>query len=168
MHISVLGPPWFSVRHLYPPAFTLVTSRHGPLAKYVKKYGLRMRQECPGTFSPPLRVSNPDMHHGTCVTHVPWCMSGPLTSGFPWSQWRGKRSRHSRRMRKQNFAYLVRGSWHQHCCGWFWYYRWFERSFFTRSVRPSFSLSWICVCYIQIFYALALYLSSTSHSLTPD
>ena len=26
-------------------------------------------------------VSNPDMHHGTCVTHVPWCMSGSLTRG---------------------------------------------------------------------------------------
>ena len=24
-------------------------------------------------------VSNPGMHHGTCVTHVPWCMSGSLT-----------------------------------------------------------------------------------------
>ena len=24
-------------------------------------------------------VSDPGMHHGTCVTHVPWCMSGPLT-----------------------------------------------------------------------------------------
>ena len=35
----------------------------------------------PGTFSPnqPQRkplVSDPGMHHGTCVTHVPWCMSG--------------------------------------------------------------------------------------------
>ena len=26
-------------------------------------------------------VSNPGMHHGTCVTHVPWCMSGSLTCG---------------------------------------------------------------------------------------
>ena len=26
-------------------------------------------------------VSDPGMHHGTCVTHVPWCMSGSLTSG---------------------------------------------------------------------------------------
>ena len=26
-------------------------------------------------------VSVPAMHHGTCVTHVPWCMSGPLTRG---------------------------------------------------------------------------------------
>ena len=23
-------------------------------------------------------VSDPGMHHGTCVTHVPWCMSGSL------------------------------------------------------------------------------------------
>ena len=26
-------------------------------------------------------VSDLDMHHGTCVTHVPWCMSGSLTCG---------------------------------------------------------------------------------------
>ena len=26
-------------------------------------------------------VSDPAMHHGTCVTHVPWCMSGSLTCG---------------------------------------------------------------------------------------
>ena len=24
-------------------------------------------------------VSDTDMHHGTCVTHVPWCLSGSLT-----------------------------------------------------------------------------------------
>ena len=24
-----------------------------------------------GTFSPPLRVSDPDMHHSRCVAHVP-------------------------------------------------------------------------------------------------
>ena len=23
-------------------------------------------------------ISDPGMHHGTCVTHVPWCMPGPL------------------------------------------------------------------------------------------
>ena len=49
----------------------------------------------PGTFSPPPRVSDPDMHHGTCMTCVPWW----LTIGFLWSRPRGKRSRHSRRMR---------------------------------------------------------------------
>ena len=26
-------------------------------------------------------VSDPGMHHGTCVTHVPWCMSGSLAPG---------------------------------------------------------------------------------------
>ena len=36
----------------------------------------------PGTFPPPWRVSDPDMHHGTCVTHMPWCMPGSLTSGL--------------------------------------------------------------------------------------
>ena len=44
----------------------------------------------PGTFSPSPRVSDPDMHHGTCVTHVPWCMPGSLTSSFLWSRWREK------------------------------------------------------------------------------
>ena len=44
----------------------------------------------PGPFSPPPRVSDPDMHHGTCVTHVPWCMPGSLTKGFLWSRRRGK------------------------------------------------------------------------------
>ena len=57
----------------------------------------------PGTFSPPPWVSDPDMLHGTCVTHVLWCMPGTLTSGFLWSRWRGKRSRHSRRMRNPQF-----------------------------------------------------------------
>ena len=55
----------------------------------------------PGTFSPTLPVRDPDKHHGTCVTHVPW--SGSLTSGFLWSRWRGKRPRYSRRMCNPNF-----------------------------------------------------------------
>ena len=75
---------------------------NGPLAGYVK---LRVAHApgMPGTFSPPPRFSDPDMHHGTCVTHVPWCMPGSLTDVFLWSQWRGKRSRRSRRMRKRQF-----------------------------------------------------------------
>ena len=32
-------------------------------------------------FQRKLLVSYPGMHHGTCVTHVPWCMSGSLTCG---------------------------------------------------------------------------------------
>ena len=51
----------------------------------------------PGTFSPPLRVRDPGMHRGTR------CMPGSLTSGFLWSQWRGKHSRHSRCMRNPQF-----------------------------------------------------------------
>ena len=38
-------------------------------------------------FSPPRRVSDPDMHHGSCVTHVPWSMPESLTCGFLWSWW---------------------------------------------------------------------------------
>ena len=47
--------------------------------------GLRMRRECRERFPrhrlqrEPL-VSDPGMHHGTCVTDVPWCMSGSLTT----------------------------------------------------------------------------------------
>ena len=49
-------------------------------------------------------VSDPGMHHGTCVTHVPWCMSGSLTRGggenvpgIPGA------------CSTRNFTYLVRG-----------------------------------------------------------
>ena len=44
----------------------------------------------PVTFSPSPQVSDSDMHHGTCVTHVPWGMPGSLTSGFLWNRRRGK------------------------------------------------------------------------------
>ena len=63
-----------------------------------------------GNVFPP-RVSDPDLHHGTCVTHVPWCIPGSLTSGFLWRRWWGKRPRLSRRMRNPQFSYLVRGPW---------------------------------------------------------
>ena len=32
-------------------------------------------------FKRKVLVSDPGMHHGTCVTHVPWCLSGSLTCG---------------------------------------------------------------------------------------
>ena len=62
---------------------------HRPLARCEKIAGAHA-PGMPGTFSPPSGTSDPDMHHGTCVTHVPWCMPGSLTSVFLWSQWRGK------------------------------------------------------------------------------
>ena len=91
---------------LFIELVTVHTTWHGPLARYVK---LRVAHApgMPGTFSAPLRVSDPDMHHRTCVKHVPWCMSGSLSSGFLWSRWRGKRSRHSRRMHNTKFYHAT-------------------------------------------------------------
>ena len=49
-----------------------------------------MRQECRERFprhrlqrEPP--ISDPCMHHGACVTHVPWCMSGSLSDFYQWT-----------------------------------------------------------------------------------
>ena len=78
------------------------TPSHGPLARY-NKLRVAHAPVIPGTFSPPLRVSDPDMHHGTCVMHVPQCMPGSLTSGFLCGRWRGKRSRHSLCMHNSQF-----------------------------------------------------------------
>ena len=71
---------------------------YGPLTRCLK---LRVvhAPEMPGAFPSPTRVSDPDMHHGICITHVPWCMPGLLTSGLLWSRWQGNRFWHSRRMR---------------------------------------------------------------------
>ena len=41
-------------------------------------------------FPPPARVSDPDMHHGRCVTHVPWCMQGSPYLRFPLKSVMGK------------------------------------------------------------------------------
>ena len=54
---------------------------HMGLLPDTQNFVLRMRRECRERFPrhrlqrKPL-VSDPDLHHGTCVTHVPWCMSG--------------------------------------------------------------------------------------------
>ena len=92
-----------SIRYVVCHTFSVIgCHHHGPLARYVK---LRVANApgMPGTFSPPPRVSDTDMHYGTCVTHVPWCMTRSLTSVFLWSQCQGKRSRHSWRMHKPQF-----------------------------------------------------------------
>ena len=57
----------------------------------------------PGTFSLLARVSDPEMHHGTCVTHVPWCMPGSLITVSFEVGGGEKRSRYSRRMRSPQF-----------------------------------------------------------------
>ena len=58
-----------------------LTFRQGPLIRYAELEVAPVPGML-GTFSPPPWVSEPDMHHGTCVTHVPRCMPVSLTSGF--------------------------------------------------------------------------------------
>ena len=99
---ELLHPLWI---HIHVCTITYM-ARYGPLVRCVK-LRIAHEPEMPGTFSPPPRVSNPDMHHGTCVTHVPWCMPGSLTSGFLWSLWPRKRFRHSRCM--HNLQFYVSG-----------------------------------------------------------
>ena len=71
---------------------------------------LLMRRECRERFPhhrhqwKPL-IRDPGMHHGTCVTHVPWCMSGSLTCGG-MENVPGTPGACATR----NFPYLVRGS----------------------------------------------------------
>ena len=62
----------------------------------------------PGTFSPPPRVRDPDIHHGTCVTHMPWCMQGSPTSGFLWSRWWGNVPGIPGACTTRNFTYLAK------------------------------------------------------------
>ena len=55
---------------------------HGPLARYIKleiAYVLGI----PGTFSLPLRVSYPSMHHSTSLTLSQCTLAGPVYTGMP-------------------------------------------------------------------------------------
>ena len=78
------------------------TFANGPLSRYEK---LRVAHEpgMTGTFSPPPRLSDPDMHHGTRVTHMSWSMPGSLTNVFIRIWWFGNRSQYSLRMRNPQF-----------------------------------------------------------------
>ena len=84
--------PWPS--HAYSPTAEITCpswclptflTLHGPLTRYVK---LRVAHvsRMPWTFSPPRRLSDPHVHHSTCVTRVSWCMPRSLTTGFLWSR----------------------------------------------------------------------------------
>ena len=87
----------------------------GLFTRYVK---LRVTHApgMPGTFSPPPWASDPDMHHGTCVTHVPWCMPISLTSGFLWHRCRENVPGIPGACASRNFPYLVRGPLQLVCC----------------------------------------------------
>ena len=52
-------------------------------------------------------VSDPSMHHGTCITHVPWCMSGSLTRGG------GENIGILGACATRNFTNLARGPWYK-------------------------------------------------------
>ena len=121
IHVSKRSPTWqaplpqwsplppFSVMDLDPAWVRQWASYQ--LLPDMQNCGLCMRRECRERFprhrlqSKPL-VSDPGMHHGTCVTHVPWCMSGSLTRGggenvpgIPGA------------CATRNFTYLARGPW---------------------------------------------------------
>ena len=104
-NVSIQPPP--SPR----PSIWWHARMHGPLARSISSQSIVvidcchirkiegcamcMHRECWECF-PCRQVSDPDMHHDTCVMLMPGCMLGSLTSGFLWSRWRGKHSRHMR------------------------------------------------------------------------
>ena len=58
---------------------------YGPLTRYVKTR-VAHAPGMSGAFFPPSTSKETaswwlDMHHSTCVTHAPWCMSGSLNCG---------------------------------------------------------------------------------------
>ena len=92
----------------------IIRECYEPLTRY-ENCGLLIRRECRERFPrhrlqrKPL-VNDPGMHHGTCVTHVPWCMSGSLVRGggenvpgIPGA------------CATCNFTYLARGPFHRIC-----------------------------------------------------
>ena len=71
---------------------------------YCQIRNMRVAQRSmPGTFPPSPRVGDPNMRHGTCVTLVPKCMPGSLTSGFLWSRCRKRTFPHSRCVQNPQF-----------------------------------------------------------------
>ena len=70
-----------------------------------------MRRECRERFLPPPiskeTASKRSWHASRHVRHARAVMHVEIA----YLRWRGKRSRHSRRMRTRNIAYLVRGPW---------------------------------------------------------
>ena len=103
MHVGIANPRWRGKRSRHPwcmrnPQFYIydkrpMRQRNTPNGiKPWASYQIRKIAGCAcagnaGNVFPRRRfqrkplVSDPGMHHGTCVTHVPWCMSGSLTCG---------------------------------------------------------------------------------------
>ena len=96
--------------HHEPMLFILLTwpshahKLYESLAKYVK-LGVVHAPGVPRMFSPPPRVSDRDMQHGT------WRMPGSLISGFLWSRCRENVPSIPGACAICKFTYLVRGPW---------------------------------------------------------
>ena len=101
----------YEITLLWMPQYLITLLQVMGLLPHTLNCGLRMRRECRERF-PCHRlqrkqlVSDLGIHHGTCVAHVPWCMSGSLTRdggenvpGIPGAWATG------------NFTYLIRGPW---------------------------------------------------------
>ena len=72
-------------RRIYYIIFSYISYTNLRLTRYGKLRvvyvpGCRKRFPC-HWFKRKPPVSDPDIQHGTCVTHVPWCISGSLTRG---------------------------------------------------------------------------------------
>ena len=92
-----------------------------------QNWRLHMRRECREPFprhrlQRKPRVSDPGMHHGTCITHVPRCLSGSLTRGGGENV-PGIPCAYATR----NFTYLARGICYTTWMPYIWLYK--ERLF---------------------------------------
>ena len=114
--LNVLSIRW--VPSTFISKMSVETTYSMGLLPNMQNRGLLMRRECWERFPrhrfqrKPL-VSEPGMHHGTCVAHVPWCMPGSLNRSGG-----GKRSRYSRHMRNPWFCVIGRRpmeKWYQQC-----------------------------------------------------
>ena len=114
---------------VYSPVFNH-PSKYGASGDHFTPYiyimrNILMHRECRERFTRHQlqrkpRVIDPGMHHGTCISHVPWCMTVGITN----PRWRGKRSRHSRGMHNSQFYVSAKRpivdpypsvSFHWHC-----------------------------------------------------
>ena len=103
-------------------SWSLALALYGPLTRYVK---LR-NTHASGILSPQPPVSDPDMHHDTCVT------PGSLTSGFVWSQWRGNGPGIPGACATHNYTFLIKGPWElvsQQVL--FLFYFWYSTDFYS-------------------------------------
>ena len=99
---------WWHIRNTSKKIYTKLDDAMGLLPD-TQNCGSRMVRECRECFPrhqlqrKPL-VSDPGMHYGMCVTHMPWCMSGLLNRGG-WQNVPGACA-------TRNVEYLVRGPWY--------------------------------------------------------